>query len=164
MITLAYIYFWDFLTSGIDELHSQWTVGMMSLCLGAVDASADLKSADQFFSQWMHLPTQKLESVDASADPNFIFLIWWMYPPTQKLELANASTDQKVRVGGCIHRPKNYSQWMHPPILLENFIRSQCGFYRVLRNYIGKDEYCGGVANIFRFPKSKISKFLVYQS
>ena len=29
--------------------------------------------------------------------------------------VGDASTDPKTRVGGCIHQPKNQSQWMHPP-------------------------------------------------
>ena len=81
------------------------------------------------FGRWMCLPTQKIESADASTDPSLwvsgciqqlLFLGRWMYPPTHNLELEDASADPinifkyvdasddpKTRVGKCIHQPRN---------------------------------------------------------
>ena len=45
-----------------------------------------------FFGRWMHAPTQKLELVDASADPKNSR---WMQPMTVILELVDVSTDPR---------------------------------------------------------------------
>ena len=108
---------------------SGWWMHSPTLIFGSVDASTNSsfwvsrcihRLEKYFLGWWMHPPTLSIESVDASTNPKRESVD---VSADSIFESVDASTDPKIRVGGCIRRPKNYShciqiynsRWMTPP-------------------------------------------------